>query len=75
MNAFRKRKLIFLFRLYAVIDVLFSDRFELFIYGKNWEYNGRTRFDKNEILNHTDEKPNETKNPIDDDFGYGIMAR
>lgn len=44
----KRRKLIFLFRLFALIDVLFYDKFELKVYTKHGLT--RTRFDKKEIL-------------------------
>jgi hypothetical protein len=49
MNKFQKRKLIFSFRVFALIDVLFSDKFELSAF-KNGTKN-TTKFDKKEILN------------------------
>lgn len=46
----KKKYLIFWFRFFAIMDVLFSDRFELRTYKKG-SLMARTRFDKNEILN------------------------
>lgn len=50
MNKFQKRKMIFWFRLFALLDVLFADRFELTSYHNN-ESKNITKFDKKEILN------------------------
>jgi hypothetical protein len=50
MNKFQKRKMIFWFRLFALLDVLFADRFELISYHNN-ESKNITKFDKKEILN------------------------
>jgi hypothetical protein len=50
MNNFQKRKMIFWFRLFAVLDVLFSNRFELTSRHNNGSKN-TTKFDKKEILN------------------------
>lgn len=44
----KRRKLIFLFRFFALIDVLFYDKFELKVYTKHGL--NRTKFDKKEIL-------------------------
>lgn len=42
--------MIFWFRLFALLDVLFADRFELTSYHNN-ESKNITKFDKKEILN------------------------
>ena len=47
---FKKRIYIFLYRLFAVYDVLFSERFELKTF-RNGMCTSRTRFYKKEILN------------------------
>lgn len=46
----KQRKMIFFFRLFAVIDVLFSCRFELQTYDKAGNKKADTKFDKQEIL-------------------------
>ena len=51
MNKFQKRKLIFTFRFLSVLDVLFSDKFELNVFDKDGWNVSQTTFDKKEILN------------------------
>lgn len=46
----KNRKLIISFRILAMFDVLFSDKFELIKYDKN-RISGKTKFDYNEIKN------------------------
>jgi len=48
---FKNRKLIWSFRILAVIDVLFSKKFELRKYDKNNTVYVKTKFDYNEIKN------------------------
>jgi hypothetical protein len=47
----KKRKMIFWFRFLAVIDVLFSEKFELTTWNKNEIQKSKTKFHKTEILN------------------------
>lgn len=47
----KNRRLILGFRFYALLDVLFSRRFELTTYHENRIVKIKTRFDKDEILN------------------------
>ena len=44
--------MIFWFRFLAVIDVLFSSKFELTTWDKDWIHTSQTKFDKAEILTH-----------------------
>jgi hypothetical protein len=44
-------KLKFLFRLLAMFDVLFSEKFELITFDKMGKQKSKTKFDKNEIDN------------------------
>lgn len=44
-------KLKFWFRLFAVLDVLFAERFELTTWNKKGEQKAKTKFDKSEIDN------------------------
>lgn len=48
----KKRKMIFWFRFLAVIDVLFSSKFELTTWDKDWRQTSQTKFDRTEILTH-----------------------
>lgn len=41
--------LIFKFRLFSVVDVMFSEKFKLVTYGKYGEVKTTTHFDENEI--------------------------
>ena len=47
---FKARKMIFWFRLLAVMDVLFAPKFELKRYNRKGFKNATTHFDKAEIL-------------------------
>jgi hypothetical protein len=49
MNKFQKRRVIFTLRFFALIDVLFSDKFEVIAHKNGNKYT--TRLDKKEILN------------------------
>jgi hypothetical protein len=46
----KARKMIFWFRTFSIIDVLFSRRFELTTYRKDGTIKSKTRFSKDEIL-------------------------
>ena len=48
---FKAMKLKFWFRLFAMIDVLFSERFELTTWNKKGEQKSKTKFCKSEIDN------------------------
>ncbi len=52
----KKRKMIFWFRFLAVIDVLFSSKFELTTWDKDWRQTSQTKFDRTEILTHKQKK-------------------
>ncbi len=45
----KKFRLIFWFRFLAIIDVLFSEKFELTTWNKNGNLTAKTKFDKQEI--------------------------
>ena len=49
--SFKAMKLKFWFRLFAMFDVLFAERFELTIWNKKGEQKAKTKFCKNEIDN------------------------
>ena len=49
--SFKAMKLKFWFRLFAMFDVLFSERFELTTYNKKGEQKAKTKFCKTEIDN------------------------
>jgi hypothetical protein len=51
MSKLKKRKLIFTYRFLSVLDVLFSNRFELTTFNEDGTKENRTKFDKKEILN------------------------
>jgi len=47
--SYRAKKIKFLLRLYAIVDILTATRFELVTYKRNGVRKTRTRFDKEEI--------------------------
>lgn len=47
---FKARKYIFFFRLFAIVDVMFADRFELIKYNRAGIKLATTKFDKEEII-------------------------
>ena len=49
--SFKAMKLKFLFRLFAMFDVLFAPKFELTTYRKDGSQSAKTKFDKDEIDN------------------------
>jgi hypothetical protein len=49
--SFKAMKLKFWFRLFAIIDVLFAERFELTTWNKKGEQKAKTKFCKTEIDN------------------------
>lgn len=49
--SFKAWKLKFLFRLFAMFDVLFAPKFELTTYRKDGSQSAKTKFDKAEIEN------------------------
>lgn len=51
MYSFKAMKLKFWFRLYAMFDVLFAERFELTTWNKKGEQKAKTKFCKTEIDN------------------------
>lgn len=48
---FKARKYIFFFRLFAIVDVMFADKFELIKYNRAGVKLATTKFDKEEIIN------------------------